>query len=64
MMDKALQAAVVSMATRKHCSDSEEEEEGDGKEKGDSEGHMRWLHEFVTMALSGSRHQVQTSVNE
>lgn len=64
MMDKALQAAVVSMATRKHCSDSEEEEEGDGEEKGDREGHMRWLHEFVTMALSGSRHQVQTSVDE
>ena len=64
MMDKALQAAVVSMATRKHCSDSEGEEEGDGEEKGDREGHKRWLHEFVTMALSGSRHQVQTSVNE
>lgn len=64
MMDKALQAAVVSMATTKHCSDSEEEEEGDGEEKGDTKGHMRWLQEFVTVALSGSRHQVQTSVNE
>ena len=60
MMDKALQAAVVSMATGQHCSDSEEEEgeEGERKERGSGESHTRWLHDFVTLALSGSRHQV------
>lgn len=62
-MDKALQAAVVSMANRQCGSDSkmeeergEEQEEEEGGKEGDS--HMRWLHEFVTLALPGSRHQV------
>lgn len=53
-MDKALQAAVVSMANRQCGSDSKMDEEGG--EEGDD--HMRWLHEFVTLALPGSRHQV------
>ena len=63
LMDKTLQAAVVSMANRQCGSDSkmeeergEEQEEEEGGKEGDS--HMRWLHEFVTLALPGSRHQV------
>ena len=62
-MDKALQAAVVSMANRQCGSDSkmeedrgEKQEEEEGEEEGDD--HMRWLHEFVTLALPRSRHQV------
>ena len=67
-MDKALQAAVVSMANRQCGSDSkmeeergEEQEEEEGEKEGDS--HMRWLHEFVTLALPGSRHQVTGHVS-
>lgn len=62
VMDKALQAAVVSMATRQCNSDSKMEEkqgkkQGEGgEEEGDS--HVRWLHEFVSLALPESRHQV------
>ena len=76
-MDKALQAAVVAMANRQCDSDSkmeeergeeqeeeeeeEEQEEEEGEEEGDS--HMGWLHEFVTLALPGSRHQVTGHVS-
>ena len=71
-MDKALQVAVVSMANRQCGSDSkmeeergeEQEEEEEGEEREEEEGrkegdsHMRWLQEFVTLTLPGSRHQV------
>lgn len=57
-MDKALQAAVVSMATRQCDSNSKMEEEKGEKQEEGGDGHMRWLHAFVTLALPESRHQV------
>ena len=50
-MDEALQTALQSMAANSmEPSGSVKEEEG--------EGEVRWIHEFVAMALPGSRHQV------
>lgn len=57
-MDKALQAAVVSMATRQCDSDSKMEEEKGEKQEEEGDSHMRWLHQFVSLALPESRHQV------
>lgn len=57
-MDKALQAAVVSMATRQCDSNSKMEEEKGEKQGEEADSHMRWLHAFVTLALPESRHQV------
>jgi len=57
-MDKALQAAVVSMATRQCDFNSKMEEEKGEKQEEGGDGHMRWLHAFVALALPESRHQV------
>ena len=54
-MDEALQTALQSMAANSmEPSGSVKEEEGEGE----GEGEVRWIHEFVAMALPGSRHQV------
>ena len=80
-MDKALQAALVTLAERRGSEkeregeeEEGEEEEGEGEEE-DEEGEeggedkereeggteaVKWIHEFVSIALPGSRHQVYT----
>ena len=64
-MDRALQTALVDMAAtrerRNHVGDTDEEGEGEGGEgeEGEREGEeVKWIQEFVSVALPGSRHQV------
>ena len=54
-MDRALQTALVAMA--KH---NQEKEEEVGRSEGDVGGgeEVKWIQEFVSLALPGSRHQV------
>ena len=60
-MDKALQTALVTLAERRG---REKEREGEGEEGGGDrereEGAeaVKWIQEFVSIALPGSRHQV------
>ena len=62
-MDNALEAAMVSMGTMEPSpNDGHSGSEGEGEEaveKGtESNSKLKWLHEFVTLSLPGSRHQV------
>ena len=54
-MDKALQMAVVAMGTAHPSPNDAHPNEEVGAE---SETKMKWLHEFITLSLPGSRHQV------
>ena len=58
-MDKALEMAVVSMGTPSTAQDEEGElEEQREEEEEKAKKRVKWLHEFVTLSLPGSRHQV------
>ena len=59
-MDKALQTAVVTMAKRRGSHKMEDEEEEGGGEEGEE---VKWIHEFVSTTLPGSRHQVRVHVS-
>ena len=60
-MDRALEAAMVSTGTAAPSPNDahlySEEEEGVGK-GAEFHSRLKWLQEFVTLSLPGSRHQV------
>ena len=58
-MDKALQTAVMTMAKGRGSHKMEDEEEEGGGEEGEE---VKWIHEFVSTTLPGSRHQVHVRV--